>query len=503
MANVDPSIILGYKPPQFPTFQDIQAQRQMQYRNALAAMQLQQARQKLMQQQQIRNALAQPGATSTTTGLPTANTLAGITRIDPSLGVSLSGDIARDEQARSAAQDNLVKGWVNRLKLNDTQVGVLQTKVMGYISKYDSLVKQGMMPQQARQVVSGQMAKDAQDLGSTGLFSPSQVAQLKQPFNLSDAQAFVQYNPQYQAAQKTQADINKPQSSLGKLNSDLTAGRITQQQYDQGVVSALGGATPQAIKATASLIANYHMAPLSTFAMSRPIGTQIMAEVKKLNPSYDAKLYAGGQHAITQFFGGKKGDTVRSFNVAINHLDTLSQLSSALGNGNLQAVNRIAQRAAQEMGGSAPTNFNAAKQLVSDEIVKAIVGSGGGVQDREEAAHAVSSAQSPQQLKGVIDTYQKLLAGQIEGFQRQYRASTGRDDFQKRFLSPNVTRMVDSVTAEHGNGNSTSTRPAPQNATPSKQAAGSIPKITTAKEYSVLPAGSRYMAPDGTVRTKG
>lgn len=282
--------------------------------------------------------------------------------------------------------------------------------------------------------------------------------------------------------------VGAPLSTLGKLNDDFKAGRITQDQFNQALDGMNNTADPATIQATAQLIANYKEAPLTSYAMSRPIGARIMAEVQKLNPNYDAKLFTGGQNAVNAFFAGPKGDTVRSFNVAINHLDTLGDLSNALQNGDVQSINSMSQKISQEFGVAAPTNFDAAKQLVSDEIVKAIVGSGGGVQDRESAAAAIGRAQSPQQLSGVINTYKNLLAGQIGGFRRQYQSATGRDDFDKRFLSGSVAQMVNSIDAAHENGGTS---------------AGSVPKITSADQYGALPAGAHYIAPDGSLRVKG
>ena len=61
------------------------------------------------------------------------------------------------------------------------------------------------------------------------------------------------------------------------------------------------------------------------------------------------------------------------------------------------------------------------------------MGSGGGVADREEAARTINAAQSPAQLKQVIDTYKQLMGGQLEGLRHQYEQSTGKTDFD-RFL---------------------------------------------------------------------
>lgn len=449
MAQLDPSIILGYKPPQFPTMQSVQEQKALQYRNALAGLQLQQGQQEMQRRNALLDAFRQPGAMDPGTGMPTANTLSRIMQVDPQAGMTLQNNMLKAQGERDKMVTEQIHGRLYALQASEKQATMLGDRAVANQNRYDGLVASGVPKDQAAKIVTQESAQWVSNMEQAGIFTPEQGQRLKNPFNPTANQAFIKAIPSYQAQEKIDIDKNKPQSKIAKLNTDLQAGRITQKQYEQGLTAVSGGADPQAIENTADLIAHYKMAPLSSFAMSRKIGADIMARVKEINPEYDEKLWKGGVSATTQFFGGKKGDTVRSFNVAINHLDTLSNLSDALQNGNVQAINKIANRASQEMGGSAPTSFNAAKQLVADEIVKAIVGSGGGVQDREEAAKAVNAAQSPDQLKGVINTYQKLLAGQIEGFQRQYQASTGRKDFSKRFLSPNVIKMVDDVSEEH------------------------------------------------------
>jgi hypothetical protein len=192
---------------------------------------------------------------------------------------------------------------------------------------------------------------------------------------------------------------------------------------------------PQMIEDTAQAIATGKLAPLSGFALARPSAQNIMARVVQINPDFDPTQFQTRQKAEKDFATGKQGNTVRSFNVALAHLDTLDQLSDALNNKDMQLINKIGNTWTQQTGGAAPTNFEAAKKIVADEIVKAIVGSGGGVGDREAAAKTVDAANSPAQLKGVIKTYKELMRGQIGGLRQQYESTTGKTDFDTKYLS--------------------------------------------------------------------
>ncbi len=195
------------------------------------------------------------------------------------------------------------------------------------------------------------------------------------------------------------------------------------------------------VENTAQMIANGQIKPLSGFAMRSPYGQAVMSRVKDLNPDYRAGDVESSIKATKDFATGKNGNTVRSLNVAVNHLDTLGQLSEALNNNDINLFNKLGNAYAQQTGSPIPTNFNAAKKIVADEIVKGIVGSGGGVTDREEAAASISAANSPAQLKGVIDTYKQLLGGQLSGLKQQYETTTGKKDFNK-FISPNTQKNI-------------------------------------------------------------
>jgi len=195
------------------------------------------------------------------------------------------------------------------------------------------------------------------------------------------------------------------------------------------------------VENAAQMIANGQIKPLSGFAMRSPYGQAVMSRVNELNPDYRAGDIESSIKATKDFSTGKNGNTVRSLNVAVNHLDTLGQLSEALNNNDINLFNKLGNAYAQQTGNPIPTNFNAAKKIVADEIVKGIVGSGGGVADREEAANSINAANSPAQLKGVIDTYKQLLGGQLSGLKQQYETTTGKKDFNK-FISPNTQKNI-------------------------------------------------------------
>lgn len=145
---------------------------------------------------------------------------------------------------------------------------------------------------------------------------------------------------------------------------------------------------------------------------------------------------------LQSFTNGTDARTIQALNNATNHLATLGHLADALDNGNIPLANRIGNAWASATGKAAPTNFNAAKQLVAGELVKAVTGAGGALGDREEYQKALSSIQSPAQLRGAIATVKDLLGSQLHTLELKYNVGTGRTDFARR-LTPLVRASWD------------------------------------------------------------
>jgi hypothetical protein len=146
-------------------------------------------------------------------------------------------------------------------------------------------------------------------------------------------------------------------------------------------------------------------------------------------------------NTLKAFTSGTEARTVRSLNVAVAHLDVLEKLGSALNNGDTPSLNKLGNWWSKQTGSAAPTNFDGIKNIVGQEVVKAIVANGGGQAEREEAANTISSASSPQQLAGIVSSYKQIFAGQLGGLKQQYTEGTQKDDFE-RFVSPEVLPLM-------------------------------------------------------------
>lgn len=238
-----------------------------------------------------------------------------------------------------------------------------------------------------------------------------------------------------------------------------------ERMFDMKMKSATDRATPdpKAVESTAQALAAYSEKPLAGRVRGTPFGVAVMDRVREIKPEWDEKKYGAMDKAVKAFSTGKEGSIARSLNVAIDHIGTAESLIDALKNNDINLVNSLGNRLGAQTGNTAPTDFNAVKHIVADEITKSVIGGPGALADREEMAKTISSSNSPEQIRSVLTQFKSLMRGQLDGLRDQYQRTTGYDDFDDTFLSQAAKAAM------HGAGHSTSAasqKPAP----PSTQA---------------------------------
>ena len=237
------------------------------------------------------------------------------------------------------------------------------------------------------------------------------------------------------AAKMGQSPDNAATNETTRRGQNMADRRAAESNKTQLLVAGMNpdGKPTGDVEGLAQAIAAGKLPGMSGFALARPRGQAVMARVMEINPTYDAGDYLAKNAALRGFSTGKEGTALRSFNVAVDHLNSLAELADQLDNGNVQAFNKAANFFATQSGSAAPTNFDAVKAIVAKEVVKAIVAGGGGVAEREELSNLISKANSPAQLKGVIGHYLDLMDAQRAGLLDQYERTTGRTDGEKAF----------------------------------------------------------------------
>jgi hypothetical protein len=248
--------------------------------------------------------------------------------------------------------------------------------------------------------------------GTKFLVDPSQMGQPQAPGAV----------PGSPVAQAGQPLPTPPQSSAPDLEAvDEKTGRR------EGYLKTLDPAAQDYIKK----IADYEIDPRTT-SVKGGHRERVLSAVAKYDPTYNQNDFGARAKSIKDFSTGPQGNIIRSFDVAIDHLDTLQKAADAMQNGDTRLINQIRNKWRQETGSDLPTNFQALVPLVSGEIAKAVIGSNNALSDREELRLNLKNANSPSQISGVITGYKGLMSGQLKGLKQQYEATTGKKDFDSK-----------------------------------------------------------------------
>jgi hypothetical protein len=334
---------------------------------------------------------------------------------DPELGLAQLRSVAQiygDEQTLLTLESGNLE---NADKINTGRIEAA-TKLATELAKVDQF---GMFGPSSKDPLYQTYINDIKAGLAAGLDLPAAQLQAQQKYTESKRGSSVAGQRQEQETtiakqQYTEMYGHEP------TDADMKSPEMAQLQQAAHASGSMGG--QENVHRMAELIANYQARP----PQSRSgVSALIMAEVQRIAPDYNDRLYNAENKALGNFYGGQEGRSVRSINVAIAHLDTLSDLADALKTGDVRTITRLANMVASETGQAAPTNFNLAKQIVGDEINKAIVPGAGGQSERQSLADNLNAANSPEALAGAIKTAQQLLAGQTAGLRQQFVGSTG------------------------------------------------------------------------------
>lgn len=437
-------------PAQAVSLQNVAQQGQLQ------RLQIQDAEQNQVKKNMLREVLQ--GATDPKTGRLTPDGLAKITALDPSMGLDLG---KQQEQLR--LQD---------VAFNEKKDGIKRRVGQSYVESYDRYLQQtGGNKEQAKMLAQKEALSVIDELEGSGTLAANgmdsaSAAKLRSLPEPEQARALVrslggeikELVPGQRQERKRIDGLNEVQEvwdpetkswkEIGK--GPRFAPNAALIKLDQPVVGDYTKTgeeflttIPADKRSMVKKIANYEVDP-KTMSSLGGHREQLVSMASQYNPEFDQKEYNSRFQAVNKFNTGPQGNTVRSLGVAIEHMDTARKLGAALQNSDVPAFNKLAQAFAEQTGKPAPTNFDAVKEIVADEVIKGVIGGSGALADREAAAQKIKRSSSPAQMAEVFDSWTKLLAGQVEGLKTQYESSTGRKDFETK-LTPRAREALAAV----------------------------------------------------------
>jgi len=183
------------------------------------------------------------------------------------------------------------------------------------------------------------------------------------------------------------------------------------------------------LQSSAEKIARYEE-PAPSMGRGNPANAAMMEMVHKINPDFNATNYEIAKRTRLSFATGKDADKLDSHMTVIKHEDTLLNLIDNLNNTQSPLFNKYANEWSYQTGKAPPVTFDAAKQLVGDEIAKAATGGRSALGDREEIKAVLNRANTPDQLKSVVEALQELQGGQLTTLRDRWtRAGLPADQF--------------------------------------------------------------------------
>jgi hypothetical protein len=417
-----------------------------------------QRKQQIQQQQALMDAYK---TTDTSTDEGKQELIKKVSQINPQMGQKLSADFDTHKEVQAHTAEANAKAQESQMQINDAKMQNIGDVANDILSNYNSIAsKAGPQAawQQVQPVIQQRIQSMQLEKGPDGkpLYSVDELKQfssVQSPQQLETAASHSHNWFKQKELQNQTNNINSEiqhQIGIETANSQTERERLGLEKERLELSKGSDAATDEQAKA----ISEGRAKPLVGNALRTAYGQTVMDKVYKMNPKFDATTYDERQKAVKDFGTGKQGQAVSAFNTAISHLDLVSQLSDALDNGDSQLINKIGNKLSEQTGGAAATNFNAAKKIATDEVVKAIIGAGGGVADREEVGNIINPAQSPKQLKGAIQQVTTLMGGKLAALETQYKHSTKLDNFDE-MLEPEAKDAFDSYKKNPPRSNAT------------------------------------------------
>jgi hypothetical protein len=129
--------------------------------------------------------------------------------------------------------------------------------------------------------------------------------------------------------------------------------------------------------------------------------------------------YRAAASVLRSATSGDIGKKLTAFRTANDHMAEMGGLAEALQNGDIQTANEIGNRISRWSGGHAPTDFGALRVIMSGEIANIAASNGATVDEQQTIRNEISQAESPEQLKGVLGTWERATGDKARELQYQ------------------------------------------------------------------------------------
>lgn len=154
--------------------------------------------------------------------------------------------------------------------------------------------------------------------------------------------------------------------------------------------------------------------PLTSFSLRNNERDAMVQMVQQYDPSFEAGKSPARMAVQKDFTSGPSSRNVTALNTAIAHLGTMKKLGDALANGDIRAINMLANEMGVQLGKEEKTDFALAQTAVGDEMMRVFRQVGASEREAEDWRKKFNSSASPTQMNGALRTAAELLKGRID-----------------------------------------------------------------------------------------
>lgn len=184
---------------------------------------------------------------------------------------------------------------------------------------------------------------------------------------------------------------------------------------------------------------------ISPRQMSTPSGQALLSATMKYDPTFDAINYQSRQKARNNFEAGDASKQIVALNTVVGHLGDLNDKIGALSNSESPMFNAAKNWLKNQTGSADVTNFDTVKKGVTDELTRVWRGSGGSEQDIKSWSQGLSSAMSPEQLKGQMATLGGMIESRLSALDAQKTQALGAGGRDIQVITPESRQKLDAL----------------------------------------------------------
>jgi hypothetical protein len=155
-----------------------------------------------------------------------------------------------------------------------------------------------------------------------------------------------------------------------------------------------------------------------------------------------AGQYKRNQSIEGAFGGGPQSRNLLALNTVADHLTLLQEYAQALQNNDIPKANLVLNKFATETGKPEVVNFETARDIAADEVVRLLTQTGGAESDRKGMQAHFAAANSPEQLLGAISVAGRFVAGRFHGLEQGYAGNdpSRRKQFEEEMITPEARK---------------------------------------------------------------